>query len=65
MVYVHRVTWVQITHSASLLPLLRLHARNFLNLILRLFLGLILIIRPLIFQIGGQSAISSEHRSEH
>jgi hypothetical protein len=45
--------------------LLRLHARNSLNLILRLLLNFILIIRPLIFQIRGQSAISSEHRSEH
>jgi hypothetical protein len=46
-------------------PLLRLHARNFLNLILRLLFNFILIFRPLIFQIGGQSAILSEHRSEH
>jgi hypothetical protein len=65
MVYVHGVTWVQITHSASLVPLLRLHARNFLNLILRLLLNFVLIFRPLIFQIRGQSAILSEHRSEH
>ena len=40
--------------------LLCLHAGNFLDLILRLLLDLILIIRPLIFQIGGQSAELSD-----
>jgi len=40
--------------------LLCLHTSNFLDLILRLLLNLILIVRPFILQIGGQSAKLSD-----